>query len=269
MTERTYRHSALLCLVLTVVLRGSGFGQAPGYVPAGLRELYTVTVRTDIDSALVIIDDVEAGVTPLTIDTLRPGLHRITLVHPDVENWLATNLSDSFFVNPGEARTLHFRFEPRYIVSSYPFEADVVIEDSAVGTTPLLLTGDQVLKDIRIRKDGYEPTNLDLARAHRGVVAVPLKKIWPGHEDGQSPFADPDKTESGRLRVYITGSATILSGAAAAFFKVRADERYDLYRKTGEPSHLEETRRLDRASAVALCATQVGLALIVYFLLLE
>jgi hypothetical protein len=260
-----------LYAALNLFLCGTASGQDEGNIPSGWSTAGPITIEASIDSAVVIIDSVRTGITPLTIGSLTPGLHHISLVHPDVENWLTGNIRDSFVVNAGETRTLRYVFTPWYIISSNPFGADVVIGDSFAGSTPFVLKtmGPLGGSGISIRKAGYEATDLSLADANRGAVGVSLKKIWRDREENQSLLTDSDETDSDHLRLYITGAATILSGAAAAFFKVQADERYDLYLKTGDPGLLQKTNRLDTASAIALGATQVGLALCAYFLLSE
>lgn len=79
--------------------------------------------------------------------------------------------------------------------------------------------------------------------------------------------ATPKK--NGTFRLYLTGATAIISGATAAYFKIKADDRYQAYQLRGEQALLSETNRLDAVSAVALIATQVSLGLFTYFILSE
>jgi hypothetical protein len=71
------------------------------------------------------------------------------------------------------------------------------------------------------------------------------------------------------LPLFVTGGTALISGIAAASWKVRADEVYAAYRTTPDPSARERTRRLDTSAAVALAAMQVSIGLFMYFLLSE
>jgi len=71
------------------------------------------------------------------------------------------------------------------------------------------------------------------------------------------------------LPIYLTGAATVLAGAAAAYLKIQADKRNTEYLQNPTPSLRSETQRLDTASALCLTASQVGFGLLAYFLLTE
>lgn len=227
-----------------------------------------ITIQTDVDSALVIIDSVQVGLTPLTIDTLSQGIHSITLHHPDLENWLTGSISDSFVVS-GEGKTLLYKFTPRLLVTSKPFGADVFLRDSLIGTTPLILNNGALItpSSLRLQKSGFEPSVLEMSENKRCVLTVNLKEIWQSGANEESIFREPYTKGSSNLRMYLTGATTILSGVAAAYFKVKADNRYSSYIQGRDPILLEETNRLDTAAAVALVATQVSFALFTYFIL--
>jgi hypothetical protein len=228
-----------------------------------------ITIQTDVDSALVIIDSVHIGFTTLTIDTLSQGTHSIILRHPDLENWLTSSISDSFAVVHGEANTLYYRFTPRLLVTSNPFGANVFLSDSLIGPTPLVLNtnADMTALKLSIRKQGYEPRVMNMSDNKRSVLAVNLKKIWQSGADQDALFRESHTNGSSNFRLYLTGATTILSGAAAAYFKVRADNRYRNYVRSRDPALLNETNRLDTAAAVALVATQLSLGLFTYFIL--
>jgi hypothetical protein len=71
------------------------------------------------------------------------------------------------------------------------------------------------------------------------------------------------------LKLYVAGAATIIAGATSAYFKLKADNRYSDYIRTGNATSLAEVDRLDTAAGVALAATQISLGLFTYFLLSE
>jgi len=230
-----------------------------------------ITIQTDVDSALVLIDSVQVGFTPLTVDTLSRGTHSITLQHPDLDNWLTGSISDSFDVVRGEARTLRYTFTPWLLVRSNPFGADVFFGDSLLGSTPLLLNADARMTHsmLNLRKPGFEDSTVRMSDNKRSVLAVNLKKVWQSETNEKSIFRESGSNGTSNFRLYLTGAATILSGATAAYFKVRADDRHNSYVRSRDPVLLNETNRLDTAAAVALVATQLSLALFTYFILSE
>lgn len=229
-----------------------------------------VTILSNIDSSLVIIDGEQVGVTPLTLEKLSIGLHRLTMHHPDFSNWLASSVSDTFRVVPGIPLTLRYRLEPRYIVTTSPFDAELVIGDSVIGKTPVAVNSEffsNQLKSPGVRKPGYEPVTLDLANAQRGILSVNLKRIWQNDNDQNEIFRPNNGQTSHTLRFTLTAASTILSGAAAAYFKIKADNRYQSYRDTGDPALLSQAHRLDTGAAIALLVSQVSLGLFTYFVL--
>ena len=58
-------------------------------------------------------------------------------------------------------------------------------------------------------------------------------------------------------------------GATTAFFKLKADNRYDEYRQSGDPSLLDQTNRLDLVSGITFVALQINFGLIIYFFLVD
>lgn len=250
-------------------------GIADGHVPGAdsLRgaQHTIITIQTDVDSALVIVDGVRAGVTPLTLDSLTAGKHSFRLQHPDLPNWLTGSITDSVWVVAGESRTLRYTFERRSLVTSYPFGADVYRGDTLYGTTPLVLTlsGQSGPSTISIRKEGFEPITADLADAKRGILSLTLPPRWQIEGVAGPVLDDEGRVASKNMALYVTGGSTVLSGVAAAYFKMKADDRYADYTRTGDPSLLPQTHRLDTAAAIALAITQVGLGLFTYYILSE
>lgn len=232
---------------------------------------FSVTIQCTTDSARVILDHVYAGKTPLRIDTLKPGIHALKILHPDLSNWSTGSISDSFSVPQPEPLTLRYTFDRRIFIISRPFAAGVYMGDSLLGYTPFLFTTDSksTAPTVTIQKDGYEPAICDLATAQRGVVTALLTPRWQKDPLEASLSGEGNHRRSPGWRLYVTGATTVLSGIAAAYLKTQADEKYASYGTTADPALLSETHRLDRASAIALVATQVSLGLFAYFLLSE
>ena len=232
----------------------------------------TVTILTDIDSSVVFIDDERRGLTPLSLHDLTPGIHQLVLQPPDVESWLANSISDEIRIIADQPMTFRYKFDRRYLIRSVPFDAEILIADSVVGKTPLTLSSGNALSfgtktQIGIRKQGFEPETFDLTDANNGVLSIALKKKWNGIDDQEEILRSTNGQVSKPLRLSLTIAGTVLSGTAAAYFKIKADDRYIEYRRSGSPQLLAQSQRLDTAAAVALVATQIGLGLLTYFVL--
>ena len=232
----------------------------------------SVTILANVDSSVVFIDAGWKGLTPLSLNDLTPGTHRLVLQQPDAESWLTSSIADTIRVVAGQPLTLRYRFEPRYLIQSAPFDAEVALGDSIIGKTPLTLSaGPPLLLDRKttftIRKPGYEAGTVDIGRAQHGVLSVTLKHLWETNENQETVFRPDNGKISKPLRLTLAIAGTVVSGAAAAYFKIRADDRYLEYRRSGSPDLLAQSQRLDTAAAVALIATQIGVGLFTYFVL--
>lgn len=226
-----------------------------------------VTIQTTIEGARVYLDSDSLGITPLTIPSVKTGMHHIKLVPPDVENWLSEPILDSLLVQSSESgsQTFRYSFNQQFLILSSPSNAEVFSQDSLLGTTPLVIK--TTLSSLKLKKEGFEDTKIEISNAKRGILSAQLKKLW---QNGAEESTLKDENESGSsLRLYITGATTILAGAASAYFKVRADNSYGQYVSTGDPDKLSEVDRLDAAAGVALAATQISIGLFIYFILSE
>jgi hypothetical protein len=266
---------AILVVLTLVLLAGSGASaqDSSGSVEAAIRmdTGTSITIHTDVDSALIFLDSLRIGRSPLTVQDLEPGIHWVKVVHPDVTNWLTESIFDTIHVKAGEERILRYAFGLRHLLLSVPSGVDVIIGDSVSGTTPfiLALSSRDSTPSIRLWKQGYDTATVTLSSGMRGMATTTLKKVWdPGLEEGS---VDGSSMQEGRglLRLYVTGAAAVLAGAAAAYFKIKADEKNGQYLENPTPSLRSEMRRLDTASAVCLTATQIGFGLLTYFLLTE
>lgn len=227
-------------------------------------------IETDVDSAIVRMDSLTVGYTPLDLPGLLPGTYVLDIIDPDLSNWLTQNVTDSITVVAGEQTTRRYALQPRMALLSDPSGAEVLAGDSVLGTTPLLLPRDAVAhQSLVLRKEGYDQRTImqPMEGATRGFAAFSLTKAW--NIEGDAIAYGAVKPSPNTVPLYVTGVATVLSGAAAAYFKIKADSRYQNYQQTGDQAFLRQTDRLDTAAAISLALTQAGLALFTYYILSE
>jgi hypothetical protein len=103
--------------------------------------------------------------------------------------------------------------------------------------------------------------------ATRGILRIPFRaRMDPGTSFDQSLISE---TRPSSARLYLTGGGAILAGAAAAYFKVKADNANNDYLLAGDPASLSDRNRFDTASGVFLVVTQLSLGLFLAFLMSE
>jgi hypothetical protein len=225
---------------------------------------HTLTIQSTPESAYVLVDGKHVGYTPLSLDSLRPGTHALTLQHPDVESWLTEPTTDTVTVAEGEHKTLRYDIRNRYFITSTPFGAQVFLGDSVIGTTPFLTSTEMGEQTLLLRKPGYEPSTVHTYGA--SIVATPLTKLWQNGGDAETYFKESDGGSHKSLALVGSGTATVLSGVVAAYLKIKADNQYQKYLLTGDSHYLSQTHLLDTSAGIAIIATQVGLGLFTYIL---
>jgi len=238
---------------------------------AGMSGTGQISIRTDVDSAIVFLDSARVGLTPLVIRDVRPGVHRLKIVHPDFTNWLTGNIVDSVRILPDEKKDLQYGFGRRYLILSVPSGADLMIGDSLVGSTPYLLTmsGADSLPAVKLRKPGYDTARVDLSEARRGIATAAMVRLPnAGVPEDQLEEEVPGQ-DHGTFRLYMAGAITVGFGVAAAYFKVQADERYDQYLSDFTSASRSQVRVYDTASALCLVVAEAGFGMLTYLLLAE
>jgi hypothetical protein len=225
---------------------------------------HTLTIQSTPESAYVLVDGKHVGYTPISLDSLGPGTHILTLQHPDIENWLTEPTTDTVRIAEGEHKTLRYNLSTHYFITSTPFGAEVVLGDSIIGITPCLTSMDIGEQTLLLRKPGYEPSTVHTYGA--STIATPLTKLSLNDGNAETYFKESDEGSHKTLALYGAGAATVLSGVVAAYLKIKADNRYEQYLLTGESRDLSQTRLLDTSAGIAIIVTQVGLGLFTYIL---
>jgi hypothetical protein len=236
-------------------------------VSESLQDSRVIEVRTNIDSALVSIDGKPVGKTPLVLDSLEVGKHVIVIQHPDKERWLAPAIQDTIEAGSEGGRVLFYRLDIPLLVQSEPFNAEVYEGNQYMGTTPLLLRNEEPLRVLSLRKTGYAPAELALDPAGQRMLFVKLDKLADQGEEHELVVRRGENGDGASLPLIVAGASSVVFGAGAAYFKVKADNSYGKYLATGDPNSRSETRRFDTAAGILLAATQLGLGVFAYLLL--
>ncbi len=214
-----------------------------------------LTVHANRSGCRAYLDDSLLGLTPLDSVPVAAGSHLLRCAPPDSFNWISQPVSDSIDCLPGELLVKSIQLPRFAYVSSQPDGATASDEDtSELGKTPLWIPLSDVPRPVHLLKDGYRPAVLE-------VVGDTIVVLEPdGSLSGIGGGALSTAGTKSSLPVYLTAGAAVLTGAVAAYFKIRADHLYGDYRSSGDPGTLDSIHRYDRISGIALATCEINLA---------
>jgi hypothetical protein len=259
-------HRLLVWIVLvSSVLIGRSMAQNVPPPPRDSTSAFLV-IASSPDSAWVMVDTVVVGRTPCSLRVAAPARHRLRIQHPDITNWLNENVEDSLDVVPGQSISRMYTMEAWTLVESSPMGAEITAGDSILGKTPLIFRPGQIspAATLTFRLSGYEGATATLEMATRGILRVPLRARPDVEPSFDQTIASPQPS---RTRLYLTGGGAVLAGAAAAYFKMKADDANNDYLLTRNPGAASDRDRFDTTSGVFLIVTQVSLGLFLAFLM--
>jgi hypothetical protein len=259
----------VLALVSVILAAGTARSQNLSPPDSTTPRKASLTVVTDREGATLFLNGQKAGTTPLTIDTLSPGRHALLLLNPEPAGWLTENMSDTLTLEAGEARTFRYRLGGGVLINTVPSGATVLLDDSIAGLTPFILR--QFLlentRQVSLTLEGYEPAVVTAGSLLGEAIMLPLVRRWTPDTQPEFAAVQGESWEGRTLPTVASGAGAVLAGAAAAYFKIQADDRNEAYGRGGDPGVLAERNRLDRAAAVSLVIMQVGVGLFMYLLL--
>jgi hypothetical protein len=241
---------AMLCLLASPARARQGTDSANAFF----------SIHADGRPLRVYIDTAELGTTPLDSVPVRPGLHLLRCMPLDSLRWAAVFYSESLAVAGGEQirRTIPSP-EPRRI-ESCPFGAQVLVDGRPAGETPLEIMAGGTMP-IAFSRHYYESGSAMVG----GDTLLVLTALRGLPDAPRSPYLSEERFRN-PAPIYLTAGAAILTGAAAAYFKLKADGEYADYRLNGTPGALEEVHRNDNRAGVALVLCQVNLLGLAYLL---
>jgi hypothetical protein len=164
-------------------------------------------------------------------------------------------------------------------INSIPQNAHVYLNDTLIGQTPVRFSPGVIdttgKSKIVIKLDGYydyvltvEKESLPLNKtiyltAQAGKVTSLYNHLVMENED--TYFKSPRKI----LPIAVSAVIALGSGILSYYFKQQANNKYDEYQNTGDPSLLDKKRKYDIISGISLAVFQIGLAGLIYFLIME
>ena len=229
----------------------------------------SITIRTGTDTAIVFIDSLRAGTTPLTVDSLRAGKH-LPQALPEGSPFLAHRKNQRHRGRfPGRAADAHVRVRaPRHghhrsfrcgrVHGGLRGRNDAVRPHIGNRRTPL----ERHARAERVREDDTLPP-----QGRSGHCTCGTPEIMAIRAAREPP--DDGKRQRGTYGAQAVrrGGVAVAAGIAAAYFKIKADGQNVLFQQSGDASFQRETNRLDTSAAISLLVTEVGFGFFSYYLL--
>ena len=232
-------------------------------VPAAAQ---TAHVRVDAPAGDVVVDGALAGRAGAWIG-VEAGTREVALLD-DAQAWDPRRAATTVTVSAGDSATVALALPTRLRVETLPIRALVVREQNGtrdtLGTAPLTVETEGPAVWIAVL-DGYQEVRQAVAADAESVTLV-----LPLAADAvpETALLPTERSTVGRTLTDIgIGAAALAAGAVAVHYKFRADSADDRYRSEGgvgfgSEALRQEALRLDRYSAVALGAMQVGIGVL-------
>jgi hypothetical protein len=251
-------------MILLLILALSVVTAANGQTDTGSSR---IAVTSDPPGAILYLDSVNIGTSPVRDLAIFPGHHTLRCMSAERDVWPAAVTAETLVVRPGDTVHCHCVLPRVYHVASDPGGAEIFLGDSIVAVTPAFLTDRYRGRPLFVRAAGHEEELLVLPESS-GVVYVRLRPDPTGKELPPGPLITESQQQD-MLPVYLSSGTAILSGVAAAYFKIKADSYYNDYRESGDPALLDRVHRYDTISGVSLVVSQVSIGALAYLLLLR
>lgn len=205
------------------------------------------------------------GTTPLQGTMVIPGTHvlRYAVHCPDV--WRETSEAETLTATAG--KRIERTISPPAIrsITSEPYGAGIFAGDSLLGKTPALVILDHTVHTLRFVKPGFEEQTVALSSGAADIHVV--LSIRPDSKTPGSEVILAGYNSRGDFPIYASGAVAVLSGAAAAYWKIKSDNYYDNYRNTGNTDALTHVHSLDKAAGASLIISEIGISVFTWLLL--
>lgn len=214
----------------------------------------TIKIDTDTPSSIIFINDSLTAIGNTALQT-EAGVYKIAVIRGG-KNWDNIVFTDSVNLKCEEEKIFNYSFKSAVYLQTNPHDAGVFIGDSLIGHTPLYIP--VTLKNLMLKKPDYETKIIDPAELTGGKT-IGLNFVGRARKES---FYEKN------IFKYLVGGIVAL-GAATAYFKVKADKKFDEYQITGEPGLLNKTRKYDVISGITMGALQINFGALIYLFLVE
>ncbi len=207
-------------------------------------------IETNKDSALIFINNRLEGYGKVRRE-VSLGKYYLT-IKENLERWNEHEINDSVNIKLCDKEYLiSFNLFDKYYVDTSPQDAAVFIYDSLMAYTPNFISVNQ-FHTLMLKKKNYtkQVHSSELSLYNRIPLDFPLQEKDESFSDSQ-------------LFKILLGTAAVL-GATSAYFKIKADNRYEDFLQSKDPGKLKEVDRLDLYSGIAFGLLQINFGYLIY-----
>ncbi len=213
-----------------------------------------LTISTNNDTALIYINNSFVGTGNIN-KFVKKGSYKIDILS-DSLRWGSENIHDSIKVAACNPIVLNFKFKDKKLLQTNPEDAYVYSKDSLIAHTPTFINQD--ISKLSLQKPGYQNKGIFLSDI---TSTKPIILKYDGKPYEKS-FYERD------LFKYLVAGVVVL-GASTAYFKLKADNKFNNYERTGNDSYLSETRKYDLISGITMGALQINFGILIYYFLTD
>ncbi|MEJ2614268.1 MAG: hypothetical protein P8Z35_04880 [Ignavibacteriaceae bacterium] len=180
----------------------------------------------------------------------------ILSVHEPYEKLDSKYILDTLNVSYCNDIKLSYNFNSAVYLKTNPQDVYVYSRDSLLGSTPLFVP---VKYDrVELSKPGYKSKLIRMNQLKSNNL-VNLK--YTG-ENVTKSFYEKD------IFKILVGTMVLLGGTTA-YFKLKADNRYDSYLSTDNQAYLDQTKKYDTISGITMTALQINFGILIYYFLTD
>ncbi len=214
-----------------------------------------VSINTNDPEAIIYIDNEFKGAGFIEI-FLHEGSYEMRISRAK-NQWGSTDFVQTIDVVDCNINSeINVTLAEEVFLRTIPEDVNVFAGDSLIGHTPLWLApGNGMLS---LRKKQFEDMEINAGNISSNKI---YELLYTGN-DKEKSFVQTD------IFKILIGSIVAL-GAATAYFKIKADKKFENYRFTRDQKYLDETRKLDLISGITFGALQINFGALIYFFLAE
>jgi hypothetical protein len=214
----------------------------------------TLIIETDIPDPVIFIDEELLENGKLEIE-LEPGIYKVIVKEPG-QHWDSRSLEKTITLTQCNNKNLSFIFNDEIYLRTDPDDAAVYNTGTFIGYTPLFVSAEY--DNLILEKPGYESKIISLKEIYKNNL-VSLEYI--GKIKQESFF------EKNIFKFLVAGIVAL--GGTTAYYKIKADKKFEEYEFYGDQKLLDETRRYDLISGITFTALQINFAALIYFFLID
>lgn len=214
----------------------------------------TLIINTDREESVILLNDeiIGKGNTQIELDE---GMYNV-LVKESNNIWGTRSLWENIYIKECNHQTLTFNFDDEIYLQTIPQDAAVFSKDSLLGYTPLFLA--ESFDNLQIKKPGYESRFISLNDFDE---KKPLTLDFIGKVKETSFY------ERDLFKILLAG--IVVLGGTTAYFKLKADDKFEQYEITGDQKLLDDTEKYDLISGITFTALQINFGVLIYYFLSE